>query len=790
MTMHPIVSPNEPSHNGHPKTELENGSGDIIGILDTVDVPVIVVRRDCAIARFNRAATEVFGLALSDIGRLPANTMALGSMHDLPALCSRVFADGTPTRRDICHGNRWFIVRIAPYAGSNGYNEMAVLTFTNVTGFRASIGQAIYDREYTKAILNTMKEPVVVLDPALHVRTANQAFYKLFGVTREEVQNVSLADLGDHEWKRSALWNSLKERTNDDVEFKTFEIECDFSAGRKTVLLEASRFSQNGDTSLLLVFQDITERKSADEQLRRTQEELRDFVENATVGMHWVGPDGIILWTNHAELKLLGYSREEYVGHHIAKFHVNQLTIEDLLQRLSDGETLIEYPVQLRCKDGTTRDVLIDANAFREEGRFVHTRWFMRDITERKQAEKTLLEREHYFRQMIDALPAAIYTTDADGRLTHFNPAAVAFSGRTPALGTDQWCVTWKLFCPDGTPMPHDQCPMAIALKEGRTVRGTEAIAERPDGTRIWFAPYPTPLHDPEGNLIGGINMLVDITERKAAEAALHLAQAQLADRARLLEGLVLERTSHLQETTQQLEAFIYSVAHDLRAPLRGMNGFAEILKEGYASVLGEKGMSYVNNIAQSASHLDQLLRDLLEYSRISQNKLTLGPIGVESVVKSVVDQSRFEIAKSNAQIDIILPRPCFILGHPSMFATVLLNLIGNALKFVAPDVQPHVRIRAEEQQDQGMVRIWIEDNGIGIPPEQQERIFGIFERVHPGQYPGTGIGLAIVKKGVERMGGRIGVESVVGQGSRFWIQVPVTSLEEKQSREEGLHGS
>ena len=103
------------------------------------------------------------------------------------------------------------------------------------------------------------------------------------------------------------------------------------------------------------------------------------------------------------------------------------------------------------------------------------------------------------FRQMIDALPAAIYTTDAEGRLTHFNPACVEFSGRTPELGTDHWCVTWKLYYPDGRPMPHDECPMAIALKEGRIIRGAEAIAERPDGTRIWFTPYPTPLFDDDG---------------------------------------------------------------------------------------------------------------------------------------------------------------------------------------------------------------------------------------------------------------------------------------------------
>lgn len=133
---------------------------------------------------------------------------------------------------------------------------------------------------------------------------------------------------------------------------------------------------------------------------------------------------------------------------------------------------------------------------------------------------------ERRFREMIDALPAAIYTTDAEGRLTHFNPAAVEFSGRVPDLGTDQWCVSWKMFWPDGTPLPHDQCPMAVALKEGRIVDGTEAIAERPDGTRVWFTPYPRPLHDAEGRIVGGINMLLDITERKQAERAIGLLAA------------------------------------------------------------------------------------------------------------------------------------------------------------------------------------------------------------------------------------------------------------------------
>ena len=142
------------------------------------------------------------------------------------------------------------------------------------------------------------------------------------------------------------------------------------------------------------------------------------------------------------------------------------------------------------------------------------------------------------YRQMLDALPAAIYTTDPDGRVTYFNPAAVLLTGRTPELGADRWCVSWKLYYANGTPMPHDQCPMAVALKEGRAVHGETAILERPDGTRVWFMPYPTPWLDAQGRVIGGINMLVDVSDRIRDDARIRSSEARLASEASALRKL------------------------------------------------------------------------------------------------------------------------------------------------------------------------------------------------------------------------------------------------------------
>jgi PAS domain S-box-containing protein len=153
------------------------------------------------------------------------------------------------------------------------------------------------------------------------------------------------------------------------------------------------------------------------------------------------------------------------------------------------------------------------------------------DVTELREEDRRAREGEREVRELLDALPAAIYTTDAAGHITYYNEAAVELAGRRPQLGDDEWCVTWRLYWPDGTPLPHDQCPMAVALKEDRAVRGAEAVAERPDGTRVPFIPYPTPLHDAQGRMIGAVNMLVDISQRRDAETQQRVLFSELNHR-------------------------------------------------------------------------------------------------------------------------------------------------------------------------------------------------------------------------------------------------------------------
>jgi signal transduction histidine kinase len=260
----------------------------------------------------------------------------------------------------------------------------------------------------------------------------------------------------------------------------------------------------------------------------------------------------------------------------------------------------------------------------------------------------------------------------------------------------------------------------------------------------------------------------VEIAERKQAEEALHRAQAELADRAVQLEHMVAERTAELTSTNTQLETFVYSIAHDLRAPLRAMEGFSTLLMEEGAA-LTEKGRDFADRINRSALRMDALLIDLLNFSRIAQQRIELTSVNLENAIRSALSSLEKEIQQKHARVEAVAPWPV-VLAHGATLGQVLFNLMSNALKFVAPGVPPLVRVRAEERAE--FIRIWVEDNGIGIEPEYQDQVFRLFTQLRPQKYSGTGVGLAIAQKGVVRMGGRVGVESMPGRGSRFWFEL------------------
>jgi K+-sensing histidine kinase KdpD len=263
-----------------------------------------------------------------------------------------------------------------------------------------------------------------------------------------------------------------------------------------------------------------------------------------------------------------------------------------------------------------------------------------------------------------------------------------------------------------------------------------------------------------------------EIAQRKQSQAALAEAKAQLSSYADELGRRVTERTAELQDSKAALEGVLYHIAHNLRAPLRGMEGFTSILLSEHGSELSPRAAEYARRVSEAAVRMDQLLQALLEYGRLEHLQCQTRQLSLEAVIESALSRLAETVKAAHAEITVERPLP-EVYASASILELVLIHLLKNAIIFVPPWTNSCVHISAERMND--TIRLSVEDNGLGIDPEYHRRIFGVFERLHP-TYPGLGIGLAIVAKGMQRMQGKVGLKSLVGKGSTFWLELPAAN--------------
>ncbi len=351
----------------------------------------------------------------------------------------------------------------------------------------------------------------------------------------------------------------------------------------------------------------------------------------------------------------------------------------------------------------------------------------------------------------------AIITKNLDGIITSWNKGAERIFGYTAEETIGK---------PISMLIPLDRQneePGILArLRRGDRVDHYETVRQRKDGTLLHISLTVSPLRDGTGRIVGASKIARDITELRKGREALSQSNQELEKR-------VAERTASLTQAIAQMEEFSYSVSHDLRSPVRAMQGYAQALLEDYHDKLDKQGREFLENIVKSGARMDRLVRELLTYSRLARAEITLQPVSLDGLVRDIITEYP-EMQASRARMTI-QPRLPTVMAHEPSLTQAISNLLSNAVKFVAPGVRPSVRIYSQPNGDR--TRLWIQDNGIGIKPEHQGRLFGLFQRIHPEhKYEGTGIGLAVVRKSVERMGGTVGVESE-GNGSRFWIELP-----------------
>ncbi|MEW6270630.1 MAG: PAS domain S-box protein [Thermodesulfobacteriota bacterium] len=531
------------------------------------------------------------------------------------------------------------------------------------------------------------------------------------------------------------------------------------------------------------VLNDVSQRRAAEESLRRSERRYRELVETSHDLIWSIDADGRLSFVNRdAAQRMFGFAPEQIEGRHFTELipldHV-QGDVE-AFRRARAGEPRFQFEIAYRRADG--RRVHLDVTGVTvcdEQGRLVRSTGTAADVTERKLQEG---ERVRYTKQLQELARTAVLVTselssDALLRIVA-ERARIIIGARRAFAGAQVGRSDTALFAA----APASEAETRAGMREF-VIRGAPSAQQS-------FAPtgcLVSALTRRDGSAMGSI-VVEDklegefsasdqsILAQLASLASVAIVNAELFDEIQRasarLEERVAERTAELREVNAGLEAFAYTVSHDLRAPLNAMRGFADVLVDEFAQQLDPAGRRHLEMIVKAADRMEKLIADLLEFCRIGGNDLPREPLDLNAAVRAAVLQVEPVLRRQRARITVTGPS-LIVSAHRGSLVQSVANLLLNAVKFVAAETIP--RVRVELAPGDGVARLWVRDNGIGIPEEDRERIFDPFERLHGRDaYPGTGLGLAIVRRAVARMAGRVGVESRPGEGSSFWIDVPL----------------
>jgi len=368
------------------------------------------------------------------------------------------------------------------------------------------------------------------------------------------------------------------------------------------------------------------------------------------------------------------------------------------------------------------------------------------------------------YNAIIESSDDAIISKSLDGIIQSWNPAAQRIFGYAPeeAIGKP----ILMLMPPE---RENEEAAILERIRNGERIQHYETVRRRKNGSLVDISLSVSPLKDATGTVVGASKIARDITENVRIRKQLEQARSELDANTAELERRIKERTSSLNEAILQMQEFSYTVSHDLRSPVRAIKGYATAVLDMYLGRLDEKGIEHLNSIIRCSLRMEKLIRDVLTYSRINAAKSESVETNVEKVIsETLLNYDEFKPSKLN----VALQRPLLpVMANETFLIQSLANLLSNAVKFVAPGTAPKVEIWTERRGDR--IRIFVKDNGIGIKKEHQGRIFGLFERAHQDKsYEGTGVGLAIARKSVEKMAGTIGIESDGINGCAFWIEL------------------
>jgi PAS domain S-box-containing protein len=624
--------------------------------------------------------------------------------------------------------------------------------------------------ERHRSLVERSPEAIFVVQTDDRIVFANPAAVKLAGAAslEELIGKQARKIFRPDPW--DALMDRMRRREQQEappafVEQMLFQL----SGGSRHAEVSVAPTVYQGKLAMQVIVHDLSDAKQAAERLRDSEALKTAILETALDGIISIDNDGRIQEWNPAAEKIFGYRRDEAMGCQVDDLilppSVRATYKEGLTQYLLEGAvSLIGRPVELalRRSNNTEFPARLALNRMLTEDppRFTA---LIQDISERKRSEAALRESEERFRMLVEGVKDyAIYMLDPEGRVTTWNSGAESIEGYSAAEVVGRSLATF--FTPEDARAGLPARLLKKAETEGKTVN--EGWRVRKDGSRFWSHGTITALRDEEGKLYGFSKIAHDLTKHRDAEEQIGRLNEELEQRVR-------ERTAELEIAIKELEAFSYSVSHDLRAPLRHIVGYAGLLQSEAASKLDDSGKQHLQTIANSARNLGDLIDALLSFSRMGRTEYHRQPVELSDVVEQARQELTGEMEGRNVDWQIG-PLPD-VQGDPILLRQVMINLLSNALKYTRTRKQAKIEIGAVESLED--VQVFVRDNGVGFDMEFTGKLFGVFQRLHPAsEFEGIGIGLANVSRIIRRHDGRVWAEGKVDAGATFYFSIPKQS--------------
>ena len=613
-----------------------------------------------------------------------------------------------------------------------------------------------------RRLFEAAKDGILILDcDTGRINDVNPFLFNLLGFSRAEMMGKTVGELSpfkDIEENKVMLSRLQKDGyvRYEDLPLKTRD-------GRHIAVEFVSNVYEAGDKNVIQCnIRDITARKQTEAALIRLAS-IVEFSDDAIIGKDLNST--ITSWNRGAE-KIFGYTAGEMVGASIMRLIPADRQDEEnqILEQVKRGKSVEHFDTLRQTKDCRLIDISVTASPIKDAaGKVTGVSKVARDISERKRIEESLRQIQARLKSTLAAGSIGTWTWDIPNDcLTADEFTARMFSIETAeaAKGLPAAAYLQAVF-------EKDQPDVADSLARAIQSCGHYDIAYRvrqKDGELRWLQARGRVDCDGAGNALNFHGAVMDITERKAAEGKIHELNIELEQR-------VTERTAQLKSANEELEAFSYSVSHDLRAPLRHVMGFVELLHKDAAPSLSKKSVGYLNTISSSAKRMGNLIDDLLTFSRVGRAEIQKANISLDALVRETLGDFQ---AETNARTILwkIHPLPP-VCADRALLRLVLVNLISNAVKFTSQRAEAKIEIGAAPGKN-GENVIFVRDNGAGFDPQYAGKLFGVFQRLHSSEeFEGTGIGLANVQRIIHRFGGRVWAEGAVDGGATFYFSIP-----------------